>query len=110
MPTAIGQSTIGPGGFGPTSLHSSLGKRLIGSMFGRHLKRSGNWKTLRLPDAHGMGCFLCSNASTVGLSQWSNDIGQDGAASLLTGPAPVHSLDGAGPLDTWSPAHLTDGG
>ncbi|MBW0528780.1 hypothetical protein O181_068495 [Austropuccinia psidii MF-1] len=65
---------------------------------------------IRSPDAHGMGCFLRSNASTFGLSQRLNDIGRDGAASLLTTPAPVHSLDGAGALDTWSPAHLTDGG
>ncbi|MBW0461125.1 hypothetical protein O181_000840 [Austropuccinia psidii MF-1] len=40
----------------------------------------------------------------------SNDIGRDGAASLSTGPAPVHSLDGAGLMDTWSPMRLTDGG
>ncbi|MBW0583922.1 hypothetical protein O181_123637 [Austropuccinia psidii MF-1] len=40
----------------------------------------------QLPDAHGMGCFLRSNASTVGLSQWLNDIGRDGAASLSTKP------------------------
>ncbi|MBW0489201.1 hypothetical protein O181_028916 [Austropuccinia psidii MF-1] len=65
---------------------------------------------IRLTDAHGMGCFLHSNASTIGLSQQLNDIGQDGAASLSTRPAPVHSLDGAGSLDTWSPMHLTDGG
>ncbi|MBW0576798.1 hypothetical protein O181_116513 [Austropuccinia psidii MF-1] len=51
-----------------------------------------------------------NNASTPGLSQQSNDIDQDVAASLSTGPAPVHSLDGAGPLDTWSPTHPTDGG
>ncbi|MBW0569912.1 hypothetical protein O181_109627 [Austropuccinia psidii MF-1] len=34
----------------------------------------------------------------------------DGSTSLPTGPASVHSLDGAGPLDSWSPPHPFDGG
>ncbi|MBW0576536.1 hypothetical protein O181_116251 [Austropuccinia psidii MF-1] len=41
-PTTIGQSMIWM-----DKSHLSSGKRSIGSMFGGHLKRSGNWKTLR---------------------------------------------------------------
>ncbi|MBW0591080.1 hypothetical protein O181_130795 [Austropuccinia psidii MF-1] len=37
-------------------------------------------------------------------------LNQDGAASLLAGPASIHSLDGAGPLDSRSPPPLTNGG
>ncbi|MBW0516265.1 hypothetical protein O181_055980 [Austropuccinia psidii MF-1] len=62
------------------------------------------------PKPHGMGGILCSNASTFGFSQWANDLDQDGSASLPTGPASVHSLDGAGPLDSWSPPPPFDGG
>ncbi|MBW0523521.1 hypothetical protein O181_063236 [Austropuccinia psidii MF-1] len=65
---------------------------------------------LPMPTAIGRSTIGTGNASTPGLSQRMNDIGQDGAASLLTRPAPVHSLDGAGPLGTWSPTHPTDGG
>ncbi|MBW0499969.1 hypothetical protein O181_039684 [Austropuccinia psidii MF-1] len=50
-----------------------------------------------------MGGILCRDASAFGFSQWANDLDQDGSESLPTGPASVHSLDGAGPLDSWSP-------
>ncbi|MBW0549735.1 hypothetical protein O181_089450 [Austropuccinia psidii MF-1] len=50
------------------------------------------------------------DASTFGFSQRANDLNQDGSASLPTGPASVHSLDGAGPLDSWLPPPPFDGG
>ncbi|MBW0583976.1 hypothetical protein O181_123691 [Austropuccinia psidii MF-1] len=43
---------------------------------------------LPMPTAIGQSTIGPSNASTPGLSQRSNDIGQDGAESLLTRPAP----------------------
>ncbi|MBW0500193.1 hypothetical protein O181_039908 [Austropuccinia psidii MF-1] len=62
------------------------------------------------PKPHGMGGILCGDASTFGFSQRANDLDQDGSASLPTGPASIHSLDGAGPLDSWSPLPPFDGG
>ncbi|MBW0485461.1 hypothetical protein O181_025176 [Austropuccinia psidii MF-1] len=64
----------------------------------------------KVDQPHGMGGILCGDASAVGLSQWANDLDRDGSASLLTRPASIHSLDGAGPLVTWSRTDPTDGG
>ncbi|MBW0463287.1 hypothetical protein O181_003002 [Austropuccinia psidii MF-1] len=50
-----------------------------------------------------MGGILCGNASTFGFTQRVNDLDRDGSESLPMGPASVHSLDGAGPLDLWLP-------
>ncbi|MBW0544714.1 hypothetical protein O181_084429 [Austropuccinia psidii MF-1] len=57
-----------------------------------------------------MGGILCGDASTFGFSQWANDLDRDSSASLPTRPASVHSLDGAGPLDSWLPPPPFDGG
>ncbi|MBW0501192.1 hypothetical protein O181_040907 [Austropuccinia psidii MF-1] len=43
-------------------------------------------------------------------SLMANDLDQEGSASLLTGPASIHSLDEAGPLDSWLPPPPFDGG
>ncbi|MBW0590934.1 hypothetical protein O181_130649 [Austropuccinia psidii MF-1] len=100
---------IGPRLFGRMSRHLNLGRRLIGYESGGHLKRSGNLRTSP-SKPHGMGGILCGDASAFGFSQQENDLDQDGSASLPTGPASVHTLDGAGPLDLWSPPPPFDGG
>ncbi|MBW0590388.1 hypothetical protein O181_130103 [Austropuccinia psidii MF-1] len=86
---------------------------------GKKVDRVRVWRTpqepccqpsIGLPKPHGMGGILCGDASAIGLSQRANDLDQDSSASLPTGPASIHSLDGAGPLDTWSRTDPTDGG
>ncbi|MBW0508654.1 hypothetical protein O181_048369 [Austropuccinia psidii MF-1] len=54
--------------------------------------------------------ILCGDVSTFGFSQQENNLDQDGSASLQTGPASIHSLDGAGPLDSRLPLPPFDGG
>ncbi|MBW0590969.1 hypothetical protein O181_130684 [Austropuccinia psidii MF-1] len=87
-----------------------LGKKVVRLQVWRTPQEPCRQPSIGLPKPHGMGAILCGDASAVGFSQWENDLHQDVSASLLTGPACFHSLDGAGPLDLWLPLPLTDGG
>ncbi|MBW0474653.1 hypothetical protein O181_014368 [Austropuccinia psidii MF-1] len=90
------------------SQRSSLGKRSITCKSGGRLKRGGTLRALP-SKVHGMWGILCGNVSAFGFSQRENNLDQDGSASLQTGPASVHSLDGAGPLDSRSSLPPFDG-